>query len=187
MRSHKKKAALAPIERTIFTCRGVKVVLDENLAAIYGVTTKRLNEQVKRNRQRFPQDFCFQLTASELEVIRSQFATASRRNVRYPPFVFTEHGALMAANVLKTRRAAEMSVFVVRAFVRLREVAQVHQQLAARLSELEHKVSRHDTDLQAIIRAVRQLMAPPGTPPKRPIGFRVEDRKTMYKTRKSPS
>ena len=142
---------------------------------------------MKRNRLRFPEDFCFQLSASELEVVRSQFATASKRNVRYPPFVFTEHGALMAANILKTRRAVDMSVFVVRAFVRLREVALVHQQLAAKLNELEQKVSLHDADLQAIIRAVRQLMAPPETPPKRPIGFRVEDRKSVYKTRKSPS
>jgi hypothetical protein len=183
MAQGRKRTSLVPIERQIIVCRGARVILDENLSAIYGVSTKRLNEQVRRNRDRFPEDFCFQLTGKELESIRSQIATASKRNVRYPPLVFTEHGAIMAANVLKTKRAVEMSVFVVRAFVRLREVALAHQELAAKLNELEQKVGRHDADIQTIIKALRQLMQPP-EPPKRPIGFRVEEPKVLYRIKR---
>ena len=118
-----------------FTEHGVAMlssVFDSDLARVYGVTTLRLNEQVKRNHDRFAEDFCFQLTRDELISIRSQFATALKRNVRYTPYAFTEHGAIMAANVLKTRRAVQMSVLVVRAFVRLREVvAAIGDQIAA--------------------------------------------------------
>ena len=110
------------IEPLIVTIRGHNVLLDQDLAALYGVPTKRLNEQVRRNRERFPGDFMFQLTDDEIELMRSQNATASKRNIRYRPYAFTEHGAIMAANVLNSPRAVEVAVFVVRAFVKLRQL-----------------------------------------------------------------
>jgi hypothetical protein len=108
--------ATKQLETFIFEIRGLKVMLDSDLARIYGVPTKRLNEQIRRNKARFPDDFAFRLTATEMQNLRSQFATASKRNIRYLPWVFTEHGAIMAANVLNSARAVQMSVFVVRAF-----------------------------------------------------------------------
>src|SRR5262245_32358843 len=129
---------LGEIEPLIHTVRGFKVMLDKDLASLYGVSTKRLNEQVKRNRERFPPDFRFQLTDNEVGALRSQFATSKpgRGGRRYRPFAFSEHGAIMAANVLNSPRALEVSVFVVRAFVKLREVALAHKELAAKLTEL---------------------------------------------------
>lgn len=183
--SHKRvSSALIPIERQIITLRGVRVIIDDNLAAIYGVSTKRLNEQVKRNRDRFPEDFCFQLTRRELKSIRSQNATASKRNARYRPYAFTEHGAIMAANILKSKRAVHMSVFVVRAFVRFRETMVAHRDLADRLRELEQKVGQHDEQMRAIIEAIRQLMTIPEKP-KRQIGFRVEEPRAKYTVKRT--
>jgi len=179
----KANSALIPIERQIVTIRGVRVITDDSLAAIYGVSTKRLNEQVKRNRDRFPEDFCFQLKGREINSIRSQNATASKRNVRYRPYVFTEHGAIMAANILKSKRAVHMSVFVVRAFVRFRETMTMHRDLADKLKELEHKVGQHDEQMQSIIEAIRQLMNTPDKP-KRQIGFKVGEPRTLYAPRK---
>lgn len=176
-------SALIPIERQIITIRGVRVIIDDSLAAIYGVSTKRLNEQVKRNRDRFPEDFCFQLTSREINSIRSQNATASRRNVRYRPYVFTEHGAIMAANILKSKRAVHMSVFVVRAFIRFRETMMMHRDLADKLRELEQKVGQHDEQMQSIIEAIRQLMNTPDKP-KSQIGFKVGEPKVLYAPRK---
>jgi hypothetical protein len=169
--------SLLPIERigrAIRVVRGRKVMLDSDLAALYGVSTKRLNEQVKRNRDRFPGDFCFGMTHDEHASLRSQNATfdAGRGEHRkYPPRVFTEHGALMAASVLNSPRAVQMSIFVVRAFLRLREWAAGHAELAAKLTELEHRVAGHDEDLKAIVRAIRQLTEPPSAPRRR-IGFK---------------
>lgn len=183
MSPKKANSALIPIERQIITLRGVRVIVDDSLAAIYGVSTKRLNEQVKRNRDRFPEDFCFQLTVRELNSMRSQNATASRRNVRYRPYVFTEHGAIMAANILKSKRAVNMSIFVVRAFVRFRETMIAHRDLADKLKELEQKVGQHDEQMQAIIEAIRQLMTKPDKP-KRQIGFTVEEPRVKYSTRR---
>jgi len=183
MSQKKASSALIPIERQIVTLRGVRVIIDDNLAAIYGVSTKRLNEQVKRNRDRFPEDFCFQLTRRELKSTRSQNATASRRNVRYRPYVFTEHGAIMAANILKSKRAVHMSVFVVRAFVRFRETMIAHRDLADRLRELEQKVGQHDKQMRAIIEAIRQLMTIPEKP-KRQIGFSVEEPRVKYSVKR---
>ena len=120
---------LALIEQRIYTIRGVRVILDSDLAALYGVPTKRLNEQYRRNRKRFPEDFAFQLTAKETNSLRSQIATSSSHGGRrYRPYAFTEHGALMAANILNSARAVQMSIFVIRAFVKMREA------LLARLS-----------------------------------------------------
>lgn len=147
-------------------------MLDSDLAELYGVPTKRFNEQVKRNLARFPDDFMFQLTEEEHAALRSQFATSNigRGGRRYAPYVFTEHGAMMAATILNSPRAVEMSVFVVRAFVQLREMLATHKELAARLEALEMKVGGHDETIADIIHAIRQLMAAP-EPARRPIGF----------------
>ena len=147
-------------------------MLDTDLAELYGVTTKRFNEQVKRNLARFPVDFMFQLTKEEFAALRSQIATSNtgRGGRRHLPYAFTEHGAIMAATILNSPKAVEMSVFVVRAFVEVRELLATHRELAAKLDELERKVSSHDQALAGIIDAIRQLMSPPD-PKKRPIGF----------------
>ena len=165
------------IERTILLIRGEKVILDADLAALYGVTTKRLNEQVRRNRDRFPEDFSFRLTRKEVTVLRSHFATSSGTHggLRYLPLAFSEHGAIMAASILNTPRAVEMSLFVVRAFVRLRTFLATHKDLAEKLAELERKLESHDEQIVAIIDAIKRLMAPPGPADKRRIGFHAED------------
>jgi hypothetical protein len=162
------------IEPLILEIRGQKVLLDRDLAALYGVPTKRLNEQVRRNRERFPEDFMLQLTKEEAESLRSQNATASKRNVRYQPYAFTEHGTIMAAMLLNSPRAVEVSVFVVRAFVKLRRFVLAHKELAAKLDQLEKKVGGHDDAIRQLMAAIRQLMAPPQPSPKHGrIGFRA--------------
>ena len=161
------------IERAILLIRGHTVMLDMDLAHLYGVTTKRLNEQVKRNQARFHADFVLQLTVKEVQSMRSQIATASKRNVRYLPFAFTEHGALMAASVLNTARAIDVSVYVIRAFVRLRELLSTHKELAHKLAELERKVSSHDESIQSLVTAIRRLTQPPSTASRPRIGFHV--------------
>ena len=159
------------IERAIFSIRGEKMMLDSDLAELYGVETKRLNEQVRRNPNRFPPDFMFQLTAEEWESLRSQFATLKRGEHRkYLPYAFTEHGALMLANVLNSERAAQTSVMVVRAFVRLRQMLASNTELARKLAALENK---YDAQFKVVFDAIRQLMSPPARP-KREIGFHVK-------------
>jgi hypothetical protein len=150
------------IERRILVVRGHKVILDADLAALYGVTTSRLNEQVKRNAARFPADFVFQLSDGEKAEVIAKCDHLSR--LRFSPtfpYAFTEHGALMAANVLSSARAVDVSVFVVRAFVRLREALATHKELAKRLEDLEQIVGDHGAAIQDIVVAIRQLMAPP--------------------------
>ena len=156
-------------------------MLDAHLAELYGVTTKRLNEQVKRNPDRFPEDFAFRLTADEWEnvksyindVNRSQFATGSQkhRDPRFLPWAFTEHGAIMAANVLNSKQAVSMSVYVVRAFVRLRQLLASHKELARKITKLENK---YDSQFKIVFDAIRALMAPPEKN-KRKIGFKKEN------------
>jgi len=157
-------------------------VLDSDLAAIYGVTTKRLNEQFRRNQKRFPEDFAFQLTAEEFESLRSQIATldegtqrdettASRRNIRYRPWAFTEHGALQVANVLQTDRAIAMSVYVIRAFIEQREKLAANAAILKRLAEIDKTLLEHDTALREIYQKLLPLLAPPPEPPRRQIGF----------------
>ena len=165
---------LKPVEPKILILRGVRVILDSELAELYGVQVKRLNEQVKRNARRFPRDFVFQLSFNELENLRSQFATSRFRHGgrRHLPFAFTEHGAIMAATVLSTKRAIEMSVFVVRAFVRLRDMLATNTRVAGKLTELESRLKGHDASIHAIIEAIRELMAPQPRK-RRKIGFRV--------------
>ena len=182
------------IEPCILLVRGQRVMLDADLAELYGATTKAFNQAVKRNLERFPADFMFQLTAEEAEAIRSQtltadlrsqivtassapvamrsqIVTASKRNVRYLPYAFTEHGAIMAASVLNTPRAIDTSVYVVRAFVKLRELLSTHKELAGKLVELERKVGSHDAAIQSLVAAIRRLMEPPPAPARPRIGF----------------
>jgi aromatic ring-opening dioxygenase LigB subunit len=170
----KSLVPLEQVERAILILRGHRVILDSDLADLYGVPVKRLSEQVKRNSGRFPADFAFVLTSTEYESLRSQIATLKTgrgEHRKYLPRVFTEHGALMAASVLNSPKAVEMSILVVRAFVRLRQFLATHRQLAAKLDELERKIAAHDTHIVALFDAVRSLMAAPEQP-KRRIGFR---------------
>jgi ORF6N domain len=163
------------IEPLILDIRGQKVLLDKDLAELYGVAVKRLNEQVRRNRERFPEDFLFQLTKEEVDSLRSQNATLKLergQHRKYAPYAFTEHGAIMAATILNSQRAVEVSVFVVRTFVKLRQLALTHKDLATKLNELERRVTGHDDAIRQLVQAIRQLMAPPpDTKPKRRIGF----------------
>ena len=148
--------------------RGQAVILDADLAALYGVTTKRLNEQIRRNHQRFPEDFAFQLSEQEWNSLRSQFATLKRgQHRKYRPYAFTEHGAIMAANVLNSEQAIQMSVAVVRAFIKLRRMALSVEALARKVNELEKK---YDERFRFVFDAIRELMNPP-EPPRRHIGF----------------
>lgn len=164
-----------PVEGRIVSVRSHKVLLDTDLAELYGVKVKRLNEQVKRNRDRFPEDFMFRLTQEENEHLRSQFATSEkgRGGRRYQPFAFTEHGAIMAASVLNSPRAVEMSVFVVRAFVRLREMLGNHKELATKVNELEQRLGTQDAAIAEIIETIRDLTSWPEKPHKN-IGFKTD-------------
>jgi ORF6N domain-containing protein len=169
------------IERAILILRGHKVMLDNDLAALYGVETRALVQAVKRNPERFPKDFMFQLTNQELTAWRSQIVMSNpgaKMGLRRPPFAFTEHGALMAATVLNSPRAVEMSVYVVRAFVRMREVLTTHRELARKLAALERRIDTHDETIAEILAAIRQLMAPPEPRKKRPIGFVTPEEET---------
>ena len=170
-------AARERVELRILLLRGQRVVLDAELARLYGVGTGRLNEQVKRNLERFPADFMFQLTKQEVAALRSQFAISNvgRGGRRHAPSAFTEHGAIMAATVLSSPRAIEMSLHVVRAFVRLREMIVANKALAKKLDELEQRVNTHDQAIGDLVRAIRELSTPPDPARKRRIGFIQSD------------
>jgi len=167
------------VESRICVMRGRKVILDSDLAELYGVAVKRLNQQVKRNAERFPGDFVFRVSARDL---RLQFATSnegrvtkkvsSRGGRRYQPFAFTEHGAIMAATVLNSKRAVDMSIFVVRAFVRMREALATNQKIMAKLKDLEKKVGAHDIEIEEIVTAIQEMMKPPEAPGRK-IGFKL--------------
>lgn len=164
------------ILRTIIVIRGEKVILDSDLAKLYGIETRRLNEQVRRNIDKFPEDFMFQLTKEEYAVLKSQIATsrAGWGGRRKLPLVFTEHGSLQAANVLNSQRANKMSVFIVRAFVRLREMAVTNDKLSRMIKQLEKRVSNHDGILIALVREIQKLVdTPEPKRKKRSIGFIV--------------
>ena len=189
----KKEFANEPLEPLIFTIRGWRVLLDTDLARLYGVSTFRFNEALKRNAHRFPRDFAFQLTVAEFNGIRSQFVTSSsqgidsasqnqissqfamryrrRRAMAYRPWAFTEHGALMAANILRSERAVQMSVFVVRAFVRLREQVASNAAILKRLAEIDKTLLQHDATLRDVYQKLLPLLQPAPAPPKRRIGF----------------
>lgn len=167
------------ISSAIRTIRGERVILDVDLAAIYGVETKVLNQAVRRNRDKFPRDFIFQISDNEmLGNMRSQFVTASKRNVRHRPFAFTEHGAIMAATILKSPQAVQMSVFVVRAFVRMRAALSDTRELARKLATLEKELTArldtHETAIVGVLQRIMALLDPPAAPvepPKREMGF----------------
>jgi len=169
--------ALVPysIENQIRLVRGQKVLLDADLAALYEVEVRALNQAVKRNEKRFPPDFVFQLTAEENEALRSQIviSKSSRGGRRYAPYAFTEHGAIMAASVLNSPRAVEMSIYVVRAFLRLRETFATNKALAAKLAELEQRLETTDRNIMEIVEAIHVLAMPPEKPI-RQIGFRSD-------------
>jgi hypothetical protein len=172
-------SALVPVERithSILLLRGHRVIIDRDLAAIYGVSTGRLNEAVKRNAERFPEDFMFRLTRAEAERSRSQFAILKSGrgfNLKYLPYAFTEHGAIQAANILNSPRAVTMGIHVVRAFVQLRELLASNKQLAQKFAELERKLATHDQAITGILKAIHELMNPP-PPKRRGIGFTAE-------------
>lgn len=200
MPAKKTPTRAEPLEPLIFTVSGHRVMLDADLARLYGVTTKRFNEACKRNRERFPEDFAFQLTGAEFASLRSQFATSSgqgidpklnipnrsqiatgsqrHRDPRFRPWAFTEHGALMAANLLRSERAVQMSVFVIRTFVRMREQIAANATILKRLAEIDRTLLQHDSALRDIYRKLLPLLQPPPAPPtpsKRRIGFISDD------------
>ena len=160
------------VDSKIFVLRGQRVILDTDLAELYGVQVRHLNQQVKRNAKRFPLAFRFQLSAHELKILRSQNVISSEGHggARYRPYVFTEHGAIMAATVLNSERAIEMSVFVVLAFVRMRRAIAGNRHILTKLAELERRLESHDEDIQDLMDAIRELMSPE-EPNRRRIGF----------------
>ena len=182
------------IEECIYTVRGQRVMLDADLAAVYGVTTKRLNEQLKRNRKRFPVDFGFQLSlaeAQEWQRSRSQSATLKRgQNIKYRPYVFTEHGAIMAATVLNSPRAVQLSVFVVRAFVKMRAALSDNPELARKLAalekELKDRLDVHESAIVSILQRVMDIIDPPALPEptKKKIGFQVKEGQARYSVKR---
>ena len=174
------------MDSKIHLIRSQRVMLDSDLAAIYGVTTAALNQALKRNRSRLPADFAFQLTAEEFATLRSQIVISNkaRGGRRYLPWVFTEHGAIMLATLLNSERAVEMSVFVVRAFVQMREVLMGNRQLAAKLAELEKRVGGHDEVIADLITAIRKLLeAPAEEKSEREIGFHIRETAPPYRVR----
>jgi len=179
--------------------RGEKVLLDFDLAALYGVETRVLNQAVKRNADRFPSDFMFQLSVEETEMI-SQRVTSStgqtvsdssqivmspgkHRGKRYRPYAFSEQGVAMLSSVLNSERAIKVNIAIMRAFVELRQILETNRELAKKFSELERRVGKHDEEIDAILEAIRQLMAPPDTP-RREIGFHVREKAPRYRARK---
>lgn len=182
----KSEIAVSEVERLILTIRGEKVILDADLARIYEVKTKVLNQAVRRNSGRFPEDFMFRLTPEEVRNLnsgsrstkapsaggmRSQFVTASKRNIRFLPLAFTEHGAIMAANVLNSETAVTLSICVIRAFLRMRQALTGNQILEKRLIEIEKTLLSHDAALRGLYRKIRPLLLPPRSPRRRRIGF----------------
>lgn len=158
----------------IVTLRRHRVVFDTDLAALYGVTTRALNQALKRNAKRFPETFAFQVTAAEWAAMRSQNVTASKRNVRFLPWAFTEHGALMAANILQSERAIAMSVELINAFIRLRQMALSVEELARKVEALDRGFRKHGEDFKVVFDALRELLNPPEKPRKQ-IGFHAKD------------
>ena len=172
---------IAPLIRCV---RNKRVIMDSDLASLYGVPTKRLNEQLRRNLQRFPEDFAFQLTAEEWIALRSQIATLKTGrggHRKYAPYAFTEHGTLIAANILNSPRAIAMSVYVIRAFVTMREDQAANAAILKRLAEIDKTLLLHDGALRDIYQKLRPLLEPPPPPPKPPIGFHVKEDAAPYR------
>lgn len=189
-----KKTAIIPLERiqrAIYLVRGEKVMIDRDLAALYGVTTGHFNRAVKRNLARFPQDFMFQLTPEESENLRCQIGISSFSygGRRYLPYAFTEQGVAMLSSVLRSERAVQANVAIIRAFVQLRRVLAGHSELARKLSELESRIESHDEAIQSLFEAIRQLMEPPPPPdsPPKEIGFHMREQAPPYRIRRKSS
>ena len=184
MKGQKAIIPIGQIEQRILLIRGQRVMLDADLAMLYGVPTRVLNQAVRRNLKRFPQDFMFKLTQPEKDQVIT--ICDHLKNLKYAkalPNAFTEHGAIMVASILNTERAVQISVFVVRAFVKLREMLATHKELAHKLAKLEKKLQNHDESIQSLVVAIRQLMRPlESEPPKRRIGFLVEEPHVSYES-----
>jgi membrane-associated protease RseP (regulator of RpoE activity) len=179
------KLPASRVERMIYLIRGQRVMLDSDLAALYGVKTKELNKAVSRNRDRFPSDFAFLLAAEEVTRLRFQIGTSSSGygGRRYRPYAFTEQGVAMLSGVLRSKRAVQVNVAIMRAFVRLRGLLSAHHELAVKLAELERRVASSEEGIQTLFEAIRRLMAPPDKP-KKQIGFHVRERGVPYGRRK---
>jgi hypothetical protein len=179
---------IIPVDRVVQSIRwirGQNVLLDSDLATLYGVTTGNLNKAVKRNIDRFPSDFMFQLKSEELANLKFQFGISSwggRRRSR--PYVFTEQGIAMLSSVLNSERAIKVNIAIMRVFVKMRQMLETNRELAQKFSELEQRVGKHDEEIAAIFEAIRQLMAPPEKPRKREIGFHVREKSPRYRGRK---
>jgi phage regulator Rha-like protein len=170
---------LVPVERIeskIYLIRSQKVMLDRDLADLYGVETKKLKQAVKRNRDRFPEDFMFELNKEEFSNWRSQFVTSNSDKIglRWKPFAFTEQGVAMLSSVLRSKRAIQVNISIMRAFVKLRQILSAHKELSQKLKELEQRMDGYDSKIQVIFEAIRKLMAPPEKHKQR-IGFRAEN------------
>ena len=173
------------IERIILLIRGHKVMLDRDLAALYGVETGNLNKAVRRNADRFPSDFMFQLTAAETESLRFHFGSLKPgQHFKYLPYAFTQEGVAMLSGVLRSQRAVHVNIAIMRAFVRLRETLTLHKHLAHKLAELERTIASHDENILTLFEAIRQLMNPP-EPPRKEIGFHVRERRGLYRVRRN--
>lgn len=181
-----KAELVAPpqIEHAILLIRSQRVMLDRDLAAMYGVTTGNLNKAVRRNRTRFPADFMFQLTTDEAETSRFQIGILKRgMNIKYLPHVFTQEGVAMLSGVLRSPRAEQVNIAIMRAFVRLRETLSLHKELAHKLAELERKIENHDENIRTLFEAIHQLMTPPPEEPRRAIGFHVRETGPPYRVK----
>ena len=183
--SKSNSLSLELIENRILIIRGQKVMLDKDLAKLYDVATSRLNEQVKRNRDRFQTDFMFQLDKEEFDSLISHFATSKgyKGGTRKLPYVFTEQGVAMLSSVLKSKRAVQVNIQIMRTFVKLRDIISTHKELAQKLRELELKIESHDENITAIFEAINQLLAHEEKP-KRKIGFEVKEKTYPYKVRR---
>jgi hypothetical protein len=178
-----KVIPLARIAPAILVMRGQRVMLSQDLAALYRVTVAALHQAVKRNPNRFPRDFVFQLTAKELANLKSQIVISSWGGSRRRPYAFSEQAVAMLSSVLRSERAVKVNVAIMRAFVQLRAAVETNHQLARKFEELENRVGKHDEEIAAIIDAIRQLMAP-SPKPKREIGFHVREKAPRYRTRR---
>jgi hypothetical protein len=177
----KEVIPIGRIAQTIYLLRGQKVILTQDLASLYDVSVGALTQAVKRNRNRFPEDFVFQLTAEEFANLKSQIVISSWGGRRTLPYAFTEQGVAMLSSVLRSERAVRVNIAIMRAFVKLRETLETNRELARKFAQLEKQVGKHDAEIAAIIDAIRQLMAPPEKP-RREIGFHVREKAPRYRT-----
>lgn len=181
MKKNSGLITLEGLQERIYLVRGHRIMLSTTLSALYEVEPKVLIQAVKRNIDRFPSDFAFQLEWREVENIRSQFVTLKGRgrHPKYPPYAFTEQGVAMLSSVLRSERAVEVNIAIMRAFVKLREVVWSHRDLAVKLAELERRIANHDEGIRTLFEAIHQIMNPPETPRRR-IGFQIEERRGIY-------